>query len=101
MIFGGIAGLVFGRFSKFIINKIKLDFEALYPLLVIALMFVTFSATDFVGGNGFLAIFISAVYLGNQELIHKKSIYKMFDGFAWLMQIFCFLLWVYSFSLLK
>jgi len=91
MIFGGIAGLVFGRLSKFIINKIKLDFEGLYPVLVIALMFVTFSATDFVGGNGFLAIYISAVYLGNQELIHKKSIYKMFDGLAWLMQIVLFL----------
>lgn len=91
MIFGGIAGLAFGRLSKFIINKIKLDFEGLYPVLVIALMFITFSATDFVGGNGFLAIYICAVYLGNQDLIHKKTILKMFDGLAWLMQIVLFL----------
>src|SRR5690606_4090840 len=91
MILGGIAGLSFGRLSKFIINKIKLDFEGLYPVLVIALMFITFSATDFVGGNGFLAIYICAVYLGNQDLIHKKTILKMFDGLAWLMQIVLFL----------
>jgi len=91
MILGGIAGLAFGRLSKFIINKIKLDFEGLYPVLVIALMFITFSATDFVGGNGFLAIYICAVYLGNQDLIHKKTILKMFDGLAWLMQIVLFL----------
>src|SRR5690606_24196592 len=32
-----------------------------------------------------------AVYLGNQELIHKKSIMKVFDGLAWLMQIVLFL----------
>ncbi|MDP2174339.1 MAG: potassium/proton antiporter [Bacteroidota bacterium] len=91
MILGAIAGYVFGRLSKLIINKIKLDFEGLYPVLVIALMFITFSATDFVGGNGFLAIYICAVYLGNQELIHKKTILKMFDGMAWLMQIVLFL----------
>ncbi len=91
MILGGIAGFAFGWLSKFIINKIKLDFEGLYPVLVIALMFVTFSATDFVGGNGFLAIYICAVYLGNQDLIHKKTILKMFDGLAWLMQIVLFL----------
>jgi len=91
MIIGGIAGFAFGKLSKFIINKIKLDFEGLYPVLVIALMFITFSATDFVGGNGFLAIYICAVYLGNQELIHKKSILKMYDGLAWLMQIVLFL----------
>lgn len=91
MIFGGIAGLVFGRLSKLVINNIKLDFEGLYTVLVIALMFITFSATDFIGGNGFLAVYICAVYLGNQDLIHKKTILKMFDGLAWLMQIVLFL----------
>ena len=91
MILGGIAGFAFGKLSKFIINKIALDFEGLYPVLVIALMFATFSATNFIGGNGFLAIYICAVYLGNQELIHKKTILKMYDGLAWLMQIVLFL----------
>ncbi|MBT0608814.1 potassium/proton antiporter [Aequorivita echinoideorum] len=91
MIIGGIAGFGFGKLSKIVINRIKLDFEGLYPVLVIALMFITFSATDFVGGNGFLAIYICAVYLGNQYLIHKKTILKMYDGLAWLMQIVLFL----------
>ncbi len=91
MIIGAIAGFGFGRLSKIIINRIKLDFEGLYPVLVIALMFITFSVTDAVGGNGFLAIYIAAVYLGNIYLIHKKTILKMFDGLAWLMQIVLFL----------
>ncbi len=91
MILGGIAGFAFGKLSKFVINRIELDFEGLYPVLVIALMFITFAATDVVGGNGFLAIYICAVYLGNQDLIHKKTILKMYDGLAWLMQIVLFL----------
>lgn len=91
MILGGIAGFAFGHLSKFIINYIKLDYDGLYPVLVIALMFITFSATDFVGGNGFLAIYICAVFLGNQDLIHKKTILRFFDGQAWLMQIALFL----------
>jgi potassium/hydrogen antiporter len=91
MIIGALGGFVFGKLSVFVINRIKLDFEGLYPVLVIALMFTTFSATDFVGGNGFLAVYISAVYLGNQILIHKKTILKVFDGLAWLMQIVLFL----------
>jgi cell volume regulation protein A len=91
MIIGGIAGFAFGKLGKVIINRIKLDFEGLYPALVIAIMFITFSATDFVGGNGFLAIYICAVYLGNQDLIHKRTILKMYDGLAWLAQIVLFL----------
>lgn len=91
MILGAAAGFGFGKLSKLIINRIKLDFEGLYPVLVIALMFLTFSATDFFGGNGFLAIYICAVYLGNQDIMHKKTILKMYDGLAWLMQIVLFL----------
>lgn len=91
MIIGAIAGFLFGKISKFVINRISLDYEGLYPVLVIALMFITFSFTDFVGGNGFLAVYLCAIYLGNQNLIHKKSIFRMFDGLAWLFQIILFL----------
>ncbi|WP_373496740.1 potassium/proton antiporter [Aquiflexum sp.] len=91
MILGGILGLGFGWISKFSINKINLGFEGLYPVLVISLMFVTFSVTDFLGGNGFLAVYLCAVYLGNQDLIHKRTILKLYDGIAWLMQIVLFL----------
>lgn len=88
---GAVLGVAFGYFHTFIINRLRPDFEGLYPVLVIALMFFTFAATDFVGGNGFLAVYLSGVYLGNQEIIHKKSILKAFDGYAWLMQIVMFL----------
>ena len=91
MAIGGLAGFLLGKASRYLINMIKLGFEGLYPVLMIGIMFFIFSITDFLGGNGFLAIYISAVYLGNQELIHKKSIIKFFDGFAWLMQIVLFL----------
>jgi cell volume regulation protein A len=53
-------------------------------------MFLTYSVTTAIGGNGFLAVYISAIYLGNQELLHKRTIMKMFDGLAWLMQIILF-----------
>lgn len=91
LILGAIAGLLFGKISTWGINKIKLDYEGLYIVLVIAIMFFTFSFTDFVGGNGFLAVYLCAVFLGNQDLIHKKKILKSFDSFAWLMQIVLFL----------
>ncbi len=91
VIIGGAVGLLTGRLGKEIINRIALDFTGLYPVMVIALMFFTFSFTDFIGGNGFLAIYLSAVYLGNQYLIHKRTIMQVFDGLAWLMQIVLFL----------
>lgn len=91
LVIGGVLGYAFGKIGKIVINKIELDYEGLYIVLVIAIMIFSFAATDFVGGNGFLAVYLCAVFLGNQDLIHKKKILKSFDSFAWLMQIVLFL----------
>ena len=91
ILIGSLSGLAFGYAGAKIFNRIKLDYEGMYPILMIAIMFFSFAATDFVGGNGFLAVYLSAVYLGNQELIHKKQIIKLFDVNAWLMQIVLFI----------
>lgn len=91
MILGATLGLLFGWISIHTINKINIGFDGLYPALVIALMFITFSFTDLVGGNGFLAVYLCAVYIGNHDFIHKKTILKIYDGAAWLMQIVLFL----------
>lgn len=91
MILGGVCGYLFGRIMIFTLNKIALDIEGLYPVLLIALVFLAFSLTDLIGGNGFLAVYLSAVILGNSNFIHKKSLIRFYDGSAWLMQIVMFL----------
>lgn len=91
MSLGVLLGFGFAWLSKYIINKIELNSRGLYPVFVVALMYLTFSGTEFLGGNGFLAIYISGVYLGNQPLTHKETILGFFDGSAWLMQLVLFL----------
>jgi cell volume regulation protein A len=88
---GGLMGYVMGLLSHWIINNIKLNSEGLYPVLVLGLAMFTYSAAHFIGGNGFLAIYISALVLGNSDFIHKRSLVKFYDGQAWLMQIVLFL----------
>lgn len=88
---GAIMGFAMGKGGQLIINNIKLGYDGLYPVLVLGLVILTFSATQTLGGNGFLAVYISGVFLANKELLHKKSLVKFFDGIAWLMQIILFL----------
>lgn len=91
LIMGAVLGFAFGKIGELLINRIRLDYEGLYIVLVIAIMFFSFAATDYIGGNGFLAVYLCAIYLGSRELIHKKKYLKSFDSFAWLMQIILFL----------
>ena len=88
---GGVMGYAMGRLSHWVINNIKLDSEGLYPVLVLGLAMFTYAATHIIGGNGFLAIYLSALVLGSRDFIHKRSLLKFYDGQAWLMQIVLFL----------
>ena len=91
MIIGGVCGYLFGRAMTFVVNRIKLEVDGLYPVLILAMVFFTFSFTDRIQGNGFLAVYVSAIILGNSNFIHKKSLIRFYDGQAWLMQIVMFL----------
>jgi cell volume regulation protein A len=91
MIVGGLLGWLFGRATVLLTNKVNLDFEGLYPVMLLALVLITYTTTDLLNGNGFLAVYISAITVGNGKMAHKKSLMKFFDGVAWLMQVVMFI----------
>lgn len=88
---GALAGFVLGKLSVFILNKINIQHQSLYPVLLLALVFFVFSFTNLLYGNGYLAVYIAGVIVGNHKFVHKKSVTTFFDGFAWLCQIIMFL----------
>jgi cell volume regulation protein A len=91
MSLGALMGFLIGRLTVRVINRVDLFIDGLYPVLTIAMMLFSYSVTEFIGGNGFLAIYISGLILGNSNFIHKRSLLKFYDGFAWLMQIAMFI----------
>ncbi|MCD8264749.1 MAG: potassium/proton antiporter [Tannerellaceae bacterium] len=91
LIVGVLAGYVLGRLVVFVINKINIDNKSLYPILLMTAVFFTFAATSLCKGNGYLAVYIAGLIVGNKKIVHKKSIGTFFDGFAWLWQIVMFL----------
>ncbi len=91
MSLGLLYGILLGKASVWIINKIKLDYDGLYPVLIMAIILFTYAISAFGYGNGFLSVYVVALVLGNSSFIHKKSLTKFYDGQAWLMQIIMFI----------
>ena len=60
-------------------------------MLTLGLAMFTYSVTHFFGGNGFFAIYLCAIIMGNSSMVHRRSLIKFYDGQAWLMQIVLFL----------
>lgn len=88
LVLGVIFGFVLGKFFA----KIHLAVDGLYPVLLLSTAILSFSVSEFVGGNGFLAVYLAALIIGNSNIKNKESQMSFFEGFAWLMQVALFIL---------
>ncbi|MFR8634437.1 MAG: potassium/proton antiporter, partial [Barnesiella intestinihominis] len=88
---GAAAGFALGYAIVWIINRINVPNESLYPVLLFSCVFFVFAFTNLLQGNGYLAVYIAGLVVGNRKLMHKRSLTTFFDGFTWLFQIVMFL----------
>lgn len=88
---GGIIGFALGKLTVRLINKINLSNASLYPILLLSIVFITFTTTDLLKGNGYLAVYIAGVVVGNTRLEFRKEINTFLNGLTWLFQIVMFL----------
>ena len=92
MVLGIVIGFIMGKAIVFKVNRLRLDYEGLYPVLTLSLVIFTYGLTATVGGSGFLAVYIAGLIMGGSDFINKQSLTRFHDGLAWLMQITMFLI---------
>ncbi|MDE6610929.1 MAG: potassium/proton antiporter [Muribaculaceae bacterium] len=65
---------------------------SMISILILGFVFLTYTATTAMQGNGYLAVYICGMVLGNSRLPYRRSIGKFMDGLTWLAQIVVFLM---------
>lgn len=88
---GALLGFALGKLAVRVINNIRIGNDSLYPILIFTFCIFIFSITYFVKGNGFLAVYIGGLVIGNSKFVHKRSSLNFFDGLAWMAQLIMFL----------
>lgn len=88
---GSVIGYTLGKFMTWLINRIKLSNTSLYPILLLSIVFIIFTLSDLLKGNGYLAVYIAGIVVGNSRLSYRKEIDTFMNGFTWLFQIIMFL----------
>jgi cell volume regulation protein A len=91
MSIGLVCGVGFAHAALFLLNRLKLDFEGLYPVLNLALVLLSYGLCASLGGNGFLAAYVMGLTMARYPFSHRRTIQRFQDGVAWLMQIAMFL----------
>ena len=87
---GAAIGYGLGKGIVYAINRLRLFYEGLYPVFILASALLTYALTATLGGSGFLAVYIAGLVAGNADFVHKKSLLRFSDGLAWLSQITMF-----------
>src|SRR5690606_30121006 len=72
LVVGAVAGYFLGKLAVLAINRVDIDNKSLYPILVFTFCIFIFSFTYFIKGNGFLAVYIGGLVLGNSRFVHKR-----------------------------
>jgi potassium/hydrogen antiporter len=90
--FGGLVGAVIGWLGMKLANRLRFSAAGFYPILVLGLGMTAFGAAELVQGNGFLAVYIAGIILGNGIERKRDEIMNFHDGLSWLMQILMFIM---------
>lgn len=86
-----ILGLLVGFGLALVFMKIvkvtKFDGDGLFIIFLAATALFTFSFANFIKGNGYLAVYVFGIYVGNQQFKGKRESVFFLDGITSLLQI--------------
>jgi potassium/hydrogen antiporter len=91
MCLGFLIGMGGGRLMVTLINRLRFPIEGFYTVFALAFALLIYSLTASLKGSGFLAVYVAGVIVGNNQIVFKRSLFRIFDGISWLAQIGMFL----------
>ena len=90
IVIGIMIGALIAMASIYLIRHANFEIESFYVIFIIAMAIISYSLSEWMGGNGYLSVYISGIIIGNSKIPHKKTLVHFLDGVSWIMQIILF-----------
>ena len=88
--YGTVFGIVIGLGTSLILKKINFMVDGLETIFVLAIAILSFALPTLMGGNGYLATYLTGIIIGNHSISNKVTLVHFFDGLTGLAQILIF-----------
>ncbi len=89
---GALSGWILAKGFIWIINRINLPNTSLYPVMLLCVVLIVYTVTDMLHGNGYLAVYVAGLIVGNHRLSYRREMSTFMDGLTWLLQVVMFLM---------
>lgn len=92
VIFGILVGAILAKISVYILRNVDFEIKGFDTIFLTAIAIFAYALSEWLGGNGYLSVYLAGVIIGNSKIPHKKNLFYYFDGVSWIMQIALFFL---------
>jgi potassium/hydrogen antiporter len=89
---GIIVGLALGKAAVWVLDRIELPSDGIYPVATIAAAALAYGVSEVAHGSGLLAVYLTALALGSARIPAKRSVVSFHEGLGWVSQIGLFIL---------
>ena len=89
---GGLVGVGMGLAARVLLRGLQLPAAGLYPVLTLAVAFLSFGLATLLEGSGFVAVYATGLVLAAGPLPYGAGVRRVHDALAWLSQITMFTL---------
>lgn len=87
---GLAAGFGIASLTVFVLKRISFGNDGLDTIFIFAVSLFSYGLPAFLGGNGFLSVYLAGIIIGNSHIAHKIELVHFFDGLTKLSQIAIF-----------
>lgn len=92
IIIGIAAGFIMSKLAKKIIERYEIKAQELHQIIILGFILLTFGLTNLLKGNGFMAIFILGITLGDTPLIFRRNMKRFFGSISWMVEVGMFVM---------
>ena len=88
---GLVMGVVFAAGATWLFGRLPETIGAFAPVTSVAAAAIAFGATDFLGGSGFVAVYLVGLAVGSTPSCYRHQIVTFHEGLAFLAQVALFI----------
>ena len=92
VVLGLCFGFLFAYIAKYVLRKVQFKEGGFDLAFLVAIAVITYALPTLLKGNGYLAVYITGIIIGNSNVLTKKNVFHFFDGITSIIQMLMFFL---------
>ena len=92
IVYGVLIGVAIAIIAALVLKKLQFYTDGLETIFVIAIAILSYALPSYIGGNGYLSVYLTGIIIGNSKINNKIILVHFFDGITELAQILIFFL---------